>query len=388
MGPGSNPLRNRAPAFSVTWGQVCGWRLSQQYVSRPGDDPVAVVSVLGGMQAQVTSSAQLSVGLRSTATPEQLDDALWSQRRLVKTWAMRGTLHWLPADEYPLWIAALRTREWRITPGWEKYHGVTKAELHAITDAIPTALEGRALTREELADRLADVTGTAHLGEQLRSGWGAVLKPAANQGLLCFGPDRGRHVTFVRPGDWLKDLAREPDPDDALGTVLHRFLDVHGPATHADFARWFGVTEKPARQLLAAHADELVMVAIDGATGWVTPTGAETLAAAPAATGTILLAGFDPYVLAPISHRPAIIPDDHVDDVSRAAGWISAVVLVDGVVAGTWTAEQTQEGTTIDVNPFAPLSSEIAAELVERADALGERLLPEPVTVRIADIRR
>jgi hypothetical protein len=130
------------------------------------------------------------------------------------------------------------------------------------------------------------------------------------------------------------------------------------------------------------------MVAIDGATGWVTPTGAETLAAAPAATGTILLAGFDPYVLAPISHRPAIIPDGHVDDVSRAAGWISAVVLVDGVVAGTWTAEQTQEGTTIDVNPFAPLSSEIAAELVERADALGERLLPEPVTVRIADIRR
>jgi hypothetical protein len=111
--------------MSVTWGQVCGWRLSQQYVSRPGDDPVAVVSVLGGMQAQVTSSAQLSVGLRSTATPEQLDDALWSQRRLVKTWAMRGTLHWLPADEYPLWIAALRTREWRITPGWEKYHGVT-----------------------------------------------------------------------------------------------------------------------------------------------------------------------------------------------------------------------------------------------------------------------
>jgi hypothetical protein len=110
---------------------------------------------------------------------------------------MRGTLHWLPADEYPLWIAALRTREWRITPGWEKYHGVTKAELHAITDAIPTALEGRALTREELADRLADVTGTAHLGEQLRSGWGAVLKPAANQGLLCFGP-RSRASRHVR----------------------------------------------------------------------------------------------------------------------------------------------------------------------------------------------
>ena len=377
-------MRGREPAVSATWRRVCGWRLAQQHVTAAGTDPVAVAGTLGGVQAQVTSSASFALGLRSSATPADIDRALWSDRLLVKTWAMRGTLHWLPAGEFPLWVAALRTREWRITPAWEKYHGVTKAELEAITEAIPAALEGRALTREELADRLADLTGNAHLGEQLRSGWGAVLKPAANRGLLCFGPDRGRNVVFVRPEDWLGKLAHEPDRDEALRTVLYRFLDVHGPATSADFARWFGVPDRPARLLLADHADDLVVAAVDGLTGWMTPAGAEALAAAPPAEGIILLGGFDPYVLAPISHRSAIIPDGHMDAVSRTAGWISAVVLVDGLVAGTWTAEQAPEGTTVVVDPFAPLSSEVAQELARCAEALGGRLLPAPVALRMA----
>jgi hypothetical protein len=384
MSPSSNPLRGREPEIGVTWRRVGGWRLAQQHVTAPQDDLVAAAGAVCGVQAQVTSSAQFALGLRSRATAEDIDRALWSDRRLVKTWAMRGTLHWLPAHEYPLWIAALKTREWRITAAWERYHGVTKAELHAITDAIPVALEGQALTREELADRLAKLTGNAHLGEQLRSGWGAVLKPAANRGLLCFGPDRGRNVVFVRPADWLGELAREPDSDEALRTVLHRFLDVHGPATHTDFARWFGVADKPARQLLAAHADDLVVADVDGVTGWVTPAGAEALSTAPQATGIRLLGGFDPYVLAPISYRAAIIPAGHIDDVSRTAGWISPVVLVDGRVAGTWTAEQMPDGTTVAVEPFAPITSKAARELADHAASLGGRLLPAPVTVRMA----
>lgn len=385
MARSRDPLRGRAPELSATWPQVCGWRLARQHVTRRGADPVAVTAALGGVQAQVTSSAQMTLGLRCPATPTEIDRLLWAERRLVRTWAMRGTLHWLPATEFATWAAALSTREWRITPAWERYHGVTRAELDAVTEAIPAALEGRTLTRDELAERLAAITGNAHLHEQLRSGWGAVLKPAANRGLLCFGPDRGRNVTFVRPCDWLGDAAGAVDTDDAVRAVVHRFLDAYGPATHNDLARWFGVAEKPGREMLVAHADDLVVVAVDGAPAWVTPAGAEALATAAPAAGTVLLGGFDPYVLAPISHRPAIIPDGHLDDVSRTAGWISAVVLVDGVVAGTWTAERSPGGTELVVTPFAPLDPEVVAAVTEQATALaGRDLLTPPVAVRVA----
>ena len=74
----------------------------------------------------------------------------------------------------------------------------------------------------------------------------------------------------------------------------------------------------------------------------MTPAGATAAGGAGAPEGVALLPGFDPWVLAPISHRAHTIPDGHVDDVSRTAGWISPVLLVDGRVAGTWEPSVTR----------------------------------------------
>lgn len=380
MARAADPLTSRPADLVATWPQVCGWRLARQHVTEPAADPVGVAARLCGVQAQVTSSAQLTLGLRSPASADDLETALWTDRSLVKTWAMRGTLHWLPSREYAMWIAALRTRPWRITPSWERYHGVTADELAAVSEAIPEALDGRQLTRDELAARIAEVTGSAHLTEQLRSGWGAVLKPAANRGLLCFGSDRDRNVTFVRPQDWLGEIGPLPDAADALWEVLCRFLDAYGPATPADVARWFGEPERMGRQLLATHADQLHVVDVEGHRGWVTAAGAATLADTPPAAGVELLGGFDPYILAPISHRDALVPEGHLADVSRTAGWISAVVLVDGRVAGTWTTDAGGDGTRVTVTVFRPLTSAHVAAIEQRAAELGGRLLPGPVT--------
>ena len=91
----------------------------------------------------------------------------------------------------------------------------------------------------------------------------------------------------------------------------------------------------------------------------MTPGGAAAAAAAGVPEGVVLLPGFDPWVLAPISHRAHTIPDGHVDDVSRPAGWISPVLLVDGRVAGTWEPA-TQDGvTTVTVTPFARLPKRV-----------------------------
>ena len=177
----------------LTWDQVLAWRLARQGLGGAAhvpSDPVGLVGHLAGVQTQVETSAAQVLAVRGVKGVD-LDGLLWTQRALLKTWAMRGTLHLLPAAEWRTWIAVMRTREWRITPGWERYHGITKAELEAVTAAIPEALAGDPLTRHELADRIAGITGHDHLGDVLRSGWAQVFKPAANQGLLCQGPPRG-----------------------------------------------------------------------------------------------------------------------------------------------------------------------------------------------------
>ncbi|HEX2403441.1 MAG TPA: crosslink repair DNA glycosylase YcaQ family protein, partial [Acidimicrobiia bacterium] len=109
---------------ALTWDQALGWRRGRQLLDWPVGDPVEVISRLGGVQAQVASSATQAVAIRSRRLPD-LEKLLWEKRSLVKTWAMRGTLHLLPAAELGTWIAALRQRPWKITPGWERYHGVT-----------------------------------------------------------------------------------------------------------------------------------------------------------------------------------------------------------------------------------------------------------------------
>ena len=241
---------------------MLAWRLAHQGVGGAAvpSDPVGLVAHLAGVQAQVESSAAQVLAVRGAGRVD-LDRLLWRDRALLKTWAMRGTLHLLPAAEWRTWIAVMRTRQWRITPAWERYHGITKAELEAVTAAIPEALTGDALTRDELADRIAGITGHDHLRDVLRSGWAQVFKPAANQGLLCQGPPRDRATMFTSPEAWLDGAQRvEPDPHEAAATVLARFLDVSGPATRDDVARWLGVTPKEARLLLADHADALVDV--------------------------------------------------------------------------------------------------------------------------------
>lgn len=358
-------------------------RLRRQFLADPADDPVAVAGELCGVHAQVASSAEQILGVRCVgATPQRVREHLWQHRTLVKTWGMRGTLHLFPAAELPLWVAAFSNRQWpKFTPAWERYHGVTPDELRAVTGAIGDVLPGRELTREELAAEVAARLHAPHLTERITSGWGVRLKPAAAGGLLCFAESRGRTVRFASPHDWLRGEWPHHDPDEAMRTVLLRFLDRYGPASHEDVARWWGVDAARGRKLVAAHAEALTQVRLDGATAWTTPQAADELTDSGPAKGVWLLPGFDPYVTAPISHRRHLIPDGYVDQVSRTAGWISPVLVVDGLVRGVWSPETSRAGVTIVVRPFAAVSARVRRAAEAYADRY-QQLLGSPVTVR------
>ena len=73
---------------------------------------------------------------------------------MVKTWAMRGTLHLLPSSELPMWHTALGTSpRFLREDSWKKYFGITLDELDQITEAIAAVLNGRLVMRDELAAR-------------------------------------------------------------------------------------------------------------------------------------------------------------------------------------------------------------------------------------------
>jgi hypothetical protein len=99
---------------SLKWNQVNAWRLSQQCLSArlKRQDYLKAVTHTGGIQAQVMSAAELALGARVDGlSPDDVQSALWQERTLVKTWAMRGTLHLISASDLPLAAAQQRIAE-------------------------------------------------------------------------------------------------------------------------------------------------------------------------------------------------------------------------------------------------------------------------------------
>ena len=147
----------------LTWPQVLAWRTGQSHLAAPsGDGPVEVARRLRGVQAQVMSSAELALSVRTKgARPADVQDALWRDRSLVKTWTARGTLHLVPSDELALWCAAMQARgAYWAKPAWERYHGVSADDMERILGGLDEALHGRCLTRQELASSKAQIYGS------------------------------------------------------------------------------------------------------------------------------------------------------------------------------------------------------------------------------------
>lgn len=361
------------PAHELSWAQVHAYRLAGHHLVRPAPKKhlATVVGDIGGVQAQVMSAAELQVAVRVDCRVEDVRDALWRRKTLVKTWLMRGTLHLVPSKDLPLYSAAMSRYGMRNTNAWLKWMQITEPELTDLIDAIGRALDGQALTREELIAKVGKGR-PERVQLAMKSGWGGVLKPVARKGLLCFGPSRGQSVTFVGPEQWLGSW-REMDPDAALIEVARRYLRAYGPATKSDFTRWWGTWPGVGKTAWAGLEDELVTVSVEGHSADLLAADLSRLARQPPIHSTLLLPGFDPYLMGH-SSRDHLVEPAFLSNVSRTAGWISPVVLVDGRAVGTWSHEAVKRSLRIAVQPFKRLSPKTLPELRARAQSIAAAL--------------
>jgi hypothetical protein len=358
----------------LTWSQILAWRTGRQHLAEraPRAAALDVIADVSGLHAQLMSSAELTLWARvADVERDAVERALWQDRTLVKTWAMRGTLHLLPAAELPLWVAAQAMLKPRHHTGsWQRYYGLTREQGDAMLAAIPEALDGRQLTREELAREVGRITGIVGVDDKLRSGFGEMLKPAAFRGDLCFAPSDGRSVRFARPADWLGAWS-EIDTDEAALTVARRYLSAYGPADREAFARWFG-SPSPAQsgRWLERLGDEIVTVEVEGAPGLMLATDADEAAEAEPSRAVRLVPAFDQYVVAAPRDQDAVLPAEHRTRVYRPQGWLSPALLVDGRMAGVWSHERNGARLAVEIAPFEKLGR------AERraAEAEAERL--------------
>ena len=329
--------------MTVTWEQVLAWRLHQQLLDPVRSvEVVQVVRQLCGVHAQVSSSAEMAVAVRRRGYRVGEAERALQARTIIKTWAMRGTLHLLAVEDAGAYLALLaEARTWE-KGAWQRTF-LTTRQMAELTDAVCDALAGgQVLSRDELIVKVAERINDARVREQLTSGWGTVLKPLAWQGYLCNGPSQGNRVTFTRPDTWVTGWKGLPPTTEAARVVIPAYLGVFGPAGMDTFDQWLcrGASKRATlRSWFKDLEGELSVVEVQGEKLYARAADVDAIASTRPHDVVRLLPAFDQYVLAPGTNDTRIINASRRKEISKVAGWIAPVVVWHGRVCGVWEVD-------------------------------------------------
>ena len=318
-----------------------------------GADAVAdIVRRTGGIQAQDMQAAAYQVRARSVGlTAADMYRAQSEERSVVRTWAMRGTLHMIPSEDQR-WVTSLlgpsafsAGRGRRLQLGLDE---ATLAKAHELAIEALTA-EGP-LTRQQLGERLAP-----HGIPVADQGLHHVVRSGGFLGIITHGPmlDEGRTETFVAADSWLSGIKRpELSRDEALARLTSRYIRAFGPSTPQDFAAWSGLPLRDARAGWQAIQDELVEVEAAGEMAW--EPRAPHPNPLPGGEGIVQLLGFfDTYLLG-YKGRGLAVAEEHLSRVNAGGGMIRSVVIIDGLAVATWSWKWRSGGRALEIaiEPF------------------------------------
>lgn len=345
--------------------------------------PLAVAERMLAVQAQDFRSGCWALGVRSPGSTVADVAAAIDSGSVVRSWPMRGTLHFVPATDLgwmlqlttPRLLAGQRTRR--------KQLGLDDNDIERAREvAIGALAGGRELTRAGFL-RALEEHGIDPGGQR---GYHLIWK-LAQTGTLCWGRTDGTGQVLVLQGDWVRE-PRVLERDEALGEFLLRYLRGHGPAGLKDFAWWSQLTIADAKVALAVArgrlgelqvGDTILHYALDADT-----TRAGRVAIDRASTqprdSVLALPGFDEYLLGYRDRDHVIDPDLFERVVPGRNGMFLPLMVVAGRVAGTWRPSRTAQAMSVEPHPFAPLSVRRLAGF-ERSIRRYSRFLGTPITV-------
>lgn len=325
-----------------------------------------IVKDVCGVQAQDAKAAMLAIGVRSRGlVAADVERALVEERAIVRTWAMRGTLHivasgdvgWLLGLLGPHFVAADQRRRLQL--------GLDEDTYQRGLIVLRQILANGPLTREEIVAQMAQ-HGIKLIGQAAPH----FLERAALEGIVCYGPERGGKSSYVLLADWVemgKPLPREV----ALAELARRYLAAYAPAAPEDMAAWSGLPITEVRRAWQAISDELRKVDCAGVTLWMLKSQADLSAAdAPIVR---LLPAFDTYLLG-YRGRDLLVERQYALRINAGGGMIAPTLLLNGQLIGKWRSTVKGKQLEVTVEPFASLDNVVEAELESEIAALGRFL--------------
>jgi hypothetical protein len=285
---------------------------NQRLAASPFDDPADLVRWMGAVQAQDYAGALWAIGLRTRNATERMIERAIANRAIVRTWPMRGTLHFTAAEDARWMLDLLAPR---------------------VVAASTARLEREYGLDQRTLARSREVVARARL---------------AHDGLICYGPREGKQQTLALLDEWIPG-GKRPARDEALAELARRYFTSHGPATVNDFAWWSGLLLTDAADGLALATGHLVSFGLADRTYWAAPSAP----ADDSSRRAYLLPAFDEYTVA-YRDRDMLGESAHGRP-ATGMDILRPAIVVRGRVKGSWTRTIAKHTVTVRLSPFTRL---------------------------------
>jgi hypothetical protein len=342
----------------VTLRDIARYRLlNQRITASECKDPAETVSALGAMQGQDYLGTLWAIGLRLPAAIQADVEAAIARRTIVRSWSLRGTLHFMAAADVHWLLELLGPRTIARAALRHEGYGLDKAVFRRIRSLFIQALQGeQQLTRDEMYALLT--RARIPVKDQYRY---HILWQMGLERVICFGARKGKQPTYTLLDEWAPQV-RKLDQEAALTELTWRYFKGHGPATLQDFVWWSGLKISDAKAGLAMVSARLQSLTVNDQVYWTHP---EAPNSEKKAATVHLLPGFYEYLLGYRDRTASLDPTDAQKIQPGSNGMFSSTIVIDGRVVGTWKRELTKKAVRIDTKFLRSLTKKEALALEE-----------------------
>lgn len=317
-------------------------RLQNQLLLRPASGtPTDITSHLGGIQAQDYAMAKWGLGMRLQNSTDATVENAFNEGAILRTHVMRPTWHFVTPQNIRWMLALTAPRIKTFMNSYNKKLELDDALFKKTNGMIVKALQKNTyLTRQDLKSHLrtigieTDVQRLAH-----------IVMWAELDGHICSGPRQGKQFTYALL-ETRVPKTKNIDKSQALERLAQAYFTSHGPAQLKDFSWWSGLSAKDSELALESVKPSLHHETIENKTYWFSPDSGHSSIQTKSAH---LLSIYDEYTIA-YKDRDALGGKRYVEKLLSMGNWLTAVMIYDGSVVGTW--KRTVKKNTVDVHLF------------------------------------
>ncbi len=347
-------------AINIGQERLYNQSLSQKRFTQPTE----VVAWLGAVQAQDYAAAKWALGIRLKNSTDTEVEKAFNRGDILRTHVMRPTWHFVMPEDIRWLLKLTAPRVKSVLASYDRKLELTEKELSLCSDTIAKALRGgNQLTRKELAEHLERNSIVAR-GQRL----GHIVIHSELDGLICSGARRKKQFTYALLDERVPKI-RSIQRDEALAKLALRYFTSHGPAQLKDFAWWSGLTSKDAKEALNSVKPKLIEKTFEDKTYWFSSAEHFQLKS----PSTFLLSIYDEYTIA-YKDRSALGGNRYLEKLLGMGNALTAVVIMDGEIVGTWKRITNKDSVTINASPLRKLSNPEEESVKKAASLYGEFL--------------